>query len=99
MLASTANHDLNLCRTTLKVFDGIWTFLVALPYMLTLAFAIGKYRGYVDVLRLLAPRRYAATNAKALAAMQLRGLPIDEWILASRTVRVFRQKFKPEECH
>lgn len=66
------------------VFDGLWCYILTIPYMLFLAYAIGKYRGYTNVLRLLAPRRYHATFSKAYKVMKERGLPVEEWILTAK---------------
>ena len=66
------------------IFEGLWCYALSIPYMLFLAYAIGKYRGYTDVLRLLAPRRYHATFHRAHKTMLERGLPVDEWMLTAK---------------
>lgn len=64
--------------------DGLWALIFGAPIILFLSFCIAKYHGYVDALRALHPIRFRAGFSRARAAMEARGLPIEDWILAAK---------------
>ena len=66
------------------VLDGFWAAVFAIPFLFLVSFSMGKYHGYLDVLRVLSPARFRATYGAAARAMEDRGLPAGFWMRRAR---------------
>ncbi len=69
------------------ILDGFWTAVFALPILLFMSFAQGKFHGYLNVVRLLSPARFRATYTAARTEMEKRGIPASYWITRAKGER------------
>lgn len=63
------------------IYDGLWAIVFTIPVALASAYVLGKHRGYLDVIRLIAPRRFRCDQTRARQLLETSGMPISLWIL------------------
>eukprot|EP00050_Salpingoeca_kvevrii_P017824 m.68588 g.68588 ORF g.68588 m.68588 type:complete len:1180 (-) comp7754_c0_seq1:44-3583(-) len=64
--------------------EGIYSFFMALPLMLTLSIALGNYSAHIDILQKVAPMRFRAMTPSIRNEMLRRGLVVEPLDKVSR---------------
>lgn len=57
--------------------DGIYSFLIMLPLMITISIAFGYYSAYIEILRKVAPIRFRAMTPAVREVLERRGIVVE----------------------